>query len=142
MERLGWVGSSDDAARPVELDSLPGELTDGAPLVEGATCQVTVNAYERSREAVRRCKEHHGTVCVICGFDFGAVYGAEFEGFIHAHHLRPVSEAGGAYVVDPIHDLRPVCPNCHAVIHHGGQLRDIEEVRQLLAACGSKDDGT
>jgi predicted HNH restriction endonuclease len=35
-------------------------------------------------------------------------------------------------VVDPVDDLRPVCPNCHAVLHLS-QCRSIEEVRQLLA---------
>ena len=74
-----------------------------------------------------------GTTCVICGFDFGSVYGSEFAGFIHVHHLRQLSDVGGEYVVDPVADLRPVCPNCHAVIHHGGRLRSIDEVRQLLA---------
>lgn len=61
------------------------------------------------------------------------MYGPEFAGFIHVHHLRPLSGIGGGYVVDPVEDLRPVCPNCHAVIHHGGRLRSIEEVRHLLA---------
>lgn len=120
-------------ARSDGLSSLPGEIADGLALVEGAACRVTVNAFERNREAVRQCKQHHGTACVVCGFDFGVKYGADFSGFIHAHHLKPISEAGGAYVVDPIADLRPVCPNCHAVIHHGGKLRTIEEVRQLLS---------
>jgi 5-methylcytosine-specific restriction protein A len=64
--------------------------------------------------------------CYVCGFDFGAAYGAEY-------HVRPLSEIRGKYVVDPVEDLRPVCPNCHAVVHHGGRLRSVEEVRQLLA---------
>ncbi len=34
------------------------------------------------------------------------------EGFIHVHHLKPLSEVGYEYRVDPIRDLRPVCPNC------------------------------
>ncbi len=121
-----------EGSYPDGLTGLPGEIADVSPLVEGAVCRVTVNAYERNREAVRLCKQHHGTACVICGFDFGLRYGAEFSGFIHAHHLQPISEAGGAYVIDPIADLLPVCPNCHAVIHHGGRLRPIDEVRQLL----------
>jgi 5-methylcytosine-specific restriction protein A len=62
------------------------------------------------------------------------VYGAEFAGFIHVHHLRPLSEVASEHVVDPVADLCPVCPNCHAVIHYGGRLRSIEEVRQLLEA--------
>jgi hypothetical protein len=111
---------------------LPGEVARSAAYTEGATRLVSVNACERNREAVRQCKQHHGTVCSICRFDFGAVYGAEFAGFIHVHHLRPLSEIGKEYKVDPEADLCPVCPNCHAVIHHGGRLRTIDEVRQLL----------
>ena len=130
-----------DGIRPDGLAALPGEIADGTPLVEGAVCQITVNAYERNRKAVRQCKQHHGTVCVICQFDFGSMYGAEFAGFIHVHHRRPVSEAGGEYVVDPVTDLCPVCPNCHAVIHHGGRLRTIDEVRQLLAEPRHADPG-
>ena len=35
---------------------------------------------------------------------------------IHVHLLKLVSEVGEGYVIDPVEDLRPVCPNCHAVI--------------------------
>lgn len=113
---------------------LPDEVPVQEPLlVEGATRTIIVNAYERNPEARRRCIAAHQPRCFACGFDFGAVYGPEFAGFIHVHHVRPLSEVGGEYAVDPVKDLRPVCPNCHAVIHHGGQLRSIEDVRQLLA---------
>ena len=102
-------------------------------MVEGAASRITVNAYERNPEARCRCIAAHHPQCNVCGFDFAAVFGSEFAGFIHVHHLRPLSEVGEEYMVDPVEDLRPVCPNCHAVIHHGGRLRSIEEVRQLLA---------
>ena len=55
--------------------------------------------------------------------------------YIHVHHLYPLSEAGEEHEVDPATDLRPVCPNCHAVLHLNGRCRTIEEVRQLLEAC-------
>jgi 5-methylcytosine-specific restriction protein A len=45
------------------------------------------------------------------------VYGAIAETLIHVHHVKPISEVGESYMVDPISDLIPVCPNCHAVIH-------------------------
>ncbi len=102
-------------------------------LIEGAVRTITVNAYERSSKARAQCIAAHGTACCVCGFRFGAVYGLEFARLIHVHHLRPLSEIGGEYEVNPIEDLRPVCPNCHAVIHHGGGLRDIEEVQQFIA---------
>ena len=102
------------------------------PVVEGARYRVVVSAYERDPEARRQCIAAHGTACCVCGFRFGAMYGPVAEGFVHVHHLRPLSEAGGAHRVDPVEDLRPVCPNCHAVLHLGGRCRSIEEVRQLL----------
>lgn len=110
----------------------PDEIPEGALLVEGATCCITVNAYERNAEARRQCIEAHGTNCCICGFTFSELYGNLAEGYIHVHHLRPLSEIGLAYVVDPVEDLRPVCPNCHAVLHLGGRCRSIEEVQELV----------
>jgi putative restriction endonuclease len=125
LEQLGWVS-------PASGFTSPDEVVGTAPLVEGAVCRVTVNAYERNPEARRRCIAAHGTDCCICGFSFGAVYGEVAEGYIHVHHVRPLSEVGGEYEVDPVEDLRPVCPNCHAVLHLGGVCRSIEEVRQLM----------
>lgn len=131
---------------------LPGEVAKPNLFIEGATRQISVNTYERSRYAVSQCKAVRGTLCAVCGFDFGAVYGPEFAGFIHIHHLRALSEVGGEYVVDPAADLCPVCPNCHAVIHHGGKMRSVDDVRRLLkqqghaepiaAADGGRDNGT
>lgn len=110
----------------------PDEVSPSQLWAEGAVCRVTVNAYERSPEARRGCIAAHGTACCICGFSFGRVYGSDAEGYIDVHHLRPLSEIGREYIVDPVKDLRPVCPNCHAVLHLGGRCRSIEEVRQLL----------
>jgi len=112
---------------------LSEEVAESPTLYEGAVRQVTINAYERNPEARRRCITAHGTTCCICGFSFGAGYGPEAEGYIHVHHVRPLSEIGGKYVADPVEDLCPVCPNCHAVLHMGGGCRSIEEVQQLLA---------
>jgi hypothetical protein len=112
---------------------LPEEVAETPPLFEGAVHKITVNAYERSPEARQKCIAAQGTTCCICGFSFGAVYGPEAEGYIHVHHVRPLSKVGKEYVVNPVEDLRPVCPNCHAVLHLGGECRSIEEVRQLLA---------
>jgi hypothetical protein len=121
----------EEECRPIDVP-LPEEVHEADGLVEGAVRTITVNAYERNPEARLRCIEAHGTSCCICGFSFGVVYGPEAEGYIHVHHVRPLSEVGGEYAIDPVEDLRPVCPNCHAVLHLGGRCRSIEEVRQLL----------
>lgn len=128
IEALTRLGLFPSAA----IELLPDELDAATPISEGARYQVLVNAYERNPDARWRCIAAHGSACCICGFSFGAVYGPEVEGYIHVHHVRPLSEVGGEYVVDPVEDLRPVCPNCHAVLHLGGRCRTIEEVRQLL----------
>jgi 5-methylcytosine-specific restriction protein A len=84
---------------------------------EGATQSITVNAYERDRVARALCIEHYGLSCVVCGFNFEEEYGMVAAGYIHVHHLVPLSQIGKKYRVDPVEDLRPVCANCHAVIH-------------------------
>ena len=106
-------------------------------MIEGAVCAITVHAYERNPEARRRCIDLYGTSCCICGFNF-PVYGEAVRDSIHVHSLRPLSEIGGKYVVDPVSDLRPICPNCHAVVHHRSPAYSIEEVQGFLRPCHVK----
>lgn len=110
--------------------SLAEETTD--KMWEGAKRTITVNSYERSNKARLACIEHHGSKCKVCSIYFGEVYGNEFHGFIHVHHLTPVSEVNSRYEVDPKKDLIPLCPNCHAVIHYGGKTRTVKEVQQKI----------
>lgn len=99
---------------------------------EGSRIQVVTNAYERNPDARRRCVSFYGYLCSVCGFDFEKVYGDLGKDFIHVHHLKPVSEIGEEYEIDPIQDLRPVCPNCHAMLHRGRTTRSIAELRLLI----------
>jgi len=110
----------------------PDELPSGRKYVEGAAKDVVVNAFERSAAARSACIAHYGRSCVVCGFNFGRAYGAIADGYIQVHHLRPLAAVNSEYEVDPIKDLRPVCANCHSVIHLGGELRMIEEVRRVV----------
>lgn len=118
----------------MELFVLPGELDESRELREGAVRRIPVNAYERNPTARRLCIERYGSSCAVCGFNFGDVYGELARGFIHVHHLRPLSEVGEEYQVDTIEDLRPVCPNCHAVLHLGAEGRTIDDIKGLLRA--------
>ena len=114
------------------------EVDEPEKLWEGAIRQVTVNAYERNPFARARCIEAHGTRCVVCAIDFGKVYGSEFAtNCIHVHHLRSLalialSSNGENYEIDPVEDLRPVCPNCHAVIHKSDPPHSVDEVKAML----------
>jgi len=114
------------------MNHLPEEVIDNEGFSEGSTEQILVNAYERNPKARRQCIKHYGTSCFICGFNFMDKYGKVADGFIHVHHLRPLSKIGENYTVDPVKDLRPVCPNCHAVLHKRDPVYSIEDVKNFL----------
>lgn len=86
-------------------------------LSEGEKDTYTLNKYERSKKAREACIAAHGTACAVCGIDFAKEYGPEFAGKIEVHHIVPISEIGERYVIDPVRDLVPVCPNCHTALH-------------------------
>ena len=119
-------------AQYLDLDT-PQEILEVGTFVEGSTKQITVNRYERSRKAAECCVDYYGHACSVCSFDFAQTYGEIGDGFIHVHHLKPLSQVGSGYRVDPIQDLRPVCSNCHAMIHRRDPPYGIEELRKILA---------
>lgn len=110
----------------------PDEVDSVQTFREGAVRQVSVNAYEREPKARQKCIDYYGSSCSICGFDFGRAFGQLGKGFIHVHHLRPLSEIAEEYEIDPIKDLRPVCPNCHAMIHRSSPPLSLEQIKMLL----------
>ena len=103
---------------------------------EGATKTIAVNYYERSAEARKRCIEHYGVKCVVCKFDFEKTYGKIGRAFIHVHHIVALSEIKSSYEVHPINDLRPVCANCHAIIHRTIPALSIERLQRAIEAEG------
>lgn len=93
---------------------------------EGRRYEVTITKVERDPRLRDLCLARYGTRCCACGVDLGEAYGPAGAGLIHVHHLHPAAE--GERETDAIRDLRPVCPNCHMVIHAGEALRTVEEV--------------
>lgn len=114
------------------------EIYDHEIYPEGSKHPILVNAYERNIEARRKCIEYFGTTCIVCGFNFENLYGPEFRDFIHIHHLVLLSSVGDKYIVDPIKDLRPVCPNCHAAIHRKNPPYSIDQIKLHVANSKSK----
>jgi predicted HNH restriction endonuclease len=111
--RVATTTSSTDADDMVTDDESANALPEGARRV------VTVNVYERRKSNRRDCIKHHGDTCAACNMSFKDVYGDFADGFIHVHHVVPVSQLGAGYTIDPKTDLVPVCPNCHAMLHRG-----------------------
>ena len=112
------------------------EITDTGNYFEGALKQVYVNKYERDRNARDKCIEANGCVCRVCGMNFEKIYGELGKGFIHVHHIVPISTIGKEYKLNPVKDLVPVCPNCHAMLHRGkdGKTVTIAELKKLISA--------
>lgn len=101
-------------------------------VVEGAVKLTQVVSYERDRKARKRCIAAHGLDCAVCGLNFEQRYGELGREFIHVHHRRPISDVGHEYVLDPVQDLVPLCPNCHAMVHRQTPALTVEQLRDLL----------
>ena len=99
---------------------------------EGKAQQVYVNKYERDRNARKKCIEYYGYECFVCGILLEDKYGDIGKDFIHVHHIKELSTIKEEYTVDPINDLRPLCPNCHAMIHRKVPAYSIEELKELI----------
>ena len=110
----------------------PTEIQENDVYYEGAVMQVIVNRYERNREAREKCIEAKGCKCAVCGMDFEDTYGVIGRGFIHVHHLIPISSIGDDYVIDPINHLVPVCPNCHNILHRKDPPFSPEELKAIM----------
>ena len=132
LEKLGF--DCVNTQKFVSFNDYPDEISDQLTShFEGAMKTVVINTYERDSAARRKCIAHYGATCQVCELDFAKKYGPRGEGFIHVHHIVPISTIGESYQVDPIKDLIPVCPNCHAMIHREREnTLSVKDLRQLL----------
>lgn len=122
----GWYASHTDD----NFETIPETVDE--EFWEGESVKIAVNGYERNSDARRKCIEHYGAHCQACGVDFGKKYGPLGQGYIHVHHIKPIHECGGAYMVDPVKDLIPVCANCHAMIHRRTIPLTVEDLRAIM----------
>lgn len=99
---------------------------------EGTSNQVQVTKYEINPYARKKCLEHYGYTCQVCDFNFEDTYDSIGKDYIHVHHLKQVSTVGQNHLTNPINDLIPVCPNCHAMIHKRKTPYTIEEMKKIL----------
>ena len=100
--------------------------------IEGSATQVTQTRYERNIYARKECLKHYGYSCSVCDFNFEKFYGSLGYKFIHVHHLTQVATIKQEYKVNPIQDLRPVCPNCHLMLHKQNPPLTIDELKDII----------
>lgn len=98
---------------------------------EGARYSVLSTAIERNPIAREACIAHYGCKCNVCDFDFGKVYGGLGAGYIHVHHRTEISTRPGEYKVNPIEDLIPLCPNCHAMAHRERPPVSLDRLKEM-----------
>ena len=111
---------------------LPEEIEENQVLNEGAIKRIIVNSYERNPNARKICLQNYGFKCAVCEIEFEKKYGEIGRRYIHVHHLVPLSKVGKEYTLNPITDLRPICPNCHAMIHKKNPPFTIDELKQII----------
>jgi len=119
-----------------DFDDIPLSRKEVDELPEGTARTITSKSFERNPLARRICVEYYGYSCQVCGFDFQEIYGDLGKEFIHVHHIKPMSDVRTEHFTDPIQDLRPVCPNCHAMIHRKKPPYTIEEIKEMIRKKG------
>jgi 5-methylcytosine-specific restriction enzyme A len=130
IERL-WVALLKSCGQ--SATELAEEIATPQMFFEGATRIISVNAYERDPRARAACIKHYGISCYVCGMEFSTAYGPLGEGFIHVHHILPLSKIGKRYQIDPVRHLRPVCPNCHSMLHRQpDSVIPVEKLRKIV----------
>lgn len=105
-----------------------------------ATSLIEAKNYRQHRKIERaprnsdKVKRVLGTVCMGCDLKMSDMYGPVAEGYIEAHHLKPLSEYADGEVIklNPHQDFAVLCPNCHKIIHRMKGVSDINELRKVI----------
>ena len=110
------------------------EYVQNAEYWEDIAPQKLYTPYERNPKARIECIKHYGYNCIVCKMNLESIYGQLGKNFIHVHHEKFVSSYSGKHLIDPIKDLKPVCPNCHSMLHRkiDGKHLSIKELEKLL----------
>lgn len=106
---------------------------------EGRAYDETSTRYERNPINRELCLAHKGYRCSVCGADMGKIYGEPGQLFIEVHHSIPVSEYEHERLIDPLKELYPVCPNCHAMLHRRKPPYSIDELKAIMKEAGERE---
>jgi hypothetical protein len=128
-----WPGNS-GASKPGEL---PNQARKAAlEFAEGERSQRESTFFRRNPRLREEAIKHHGLRCIACGLDFGERYGSVATGYIEIHHLNPLAErrdaAAGKPLMTLLDDVKPLCANCHRVVHRRQPPMSIAELRACL----------
>ena len=134
-------GNTPPSSGSPSLPSLNDDSNTLESLQEGNPKYRYSTVYERNPRLRRLAIKKHSCTCMACGFNFEDFYGSYAAGFIHVHHLEPISEYGGAKSVDPEKDLIPLCANCHSVVHRRkDKTLSLDELKSLIHRAKSSEE--
>tara|TARA_R110001583_G_scaffold108985_2_gene257656 strand:+ start:533 stop:1195 length:663 start_codon:yes stop_codon:yes gene_type:complete len=131
IEQNEYLGEIKSILLKNKLDIKFDELETDEILYEGSKVRIEINRYERSSKAKNECLNHYGRKCFLCSFEDKTSKYINID-IVEVHHLKALSEINEMYIVNPIEDLRPVCPNCHRALHSKNPAYSIEEMRIML----------
>jgi len=94
---------------------------------------------ERNRTAAKNAKKFHGVTCQACDLNFSNRYGSIGDGFIEAHHLKPIAtlEEGVPIKYDVASDFAVLCANCHRMIHRMDDPSDLKAFKERIEKAGT-----
>ena len=143
--KFTWFSQSSGIAIPDNIAKSLGQLIveftgeeiitnkqEECTIEEGELRTITVRNYNRNPEARRKCLEHHGYICSVCGFNFENIYGELGKDYIQIHHIKTISSYGKKHKINPKKDLRPVCANCHVMLHRRKPQLSIKELKDII----------
>jgi 5-methylcytosine-specific restriction protein A len=104
--------------------------------IEGTKRLRTHEYKERDRKIVALKKQQavsqFGELrCEVCGFVFKRVYGCIGQDYIECHHTVPLAQLCEGHRTTLDH-LALVCANCHRMLHAGGGVRSVADLKALL----------
>ena len=112
------------------------EEEDELSFPEGKEIYCLHRTKERSKTVVELAKRRTLNLdkhlrCEICSFSFYELYGEIGQGFIEAHHIKPLSELTQETETQ-INDIALVCSNCHRILHRKRPWLTPLELRGIL----------
>lgn len=136
------INSLKDIQSPEKEDRHAELFDENVTINEGTQTIQNTKVYERSKklrdQAIRYYKADDRIKCHACCFDFEDFYGEYGKDFIEIHHEKPVYQYDGddteKTITDALENVKPVCPNCHRMIHRRRKnLLTLQELRGLIS---------
>lgn len=130
------IGADQDESRPegpANGDDVDGDDHGPQTIIEILRRKVH-KGFERRRDVSDRVKAQLGFRCNACEKSMDEVYGSLGEGYIEAHHKKPLHtlDEGVPEIYDINEDFAVLCPNCHRMIHRHSDPTDIAHIREVV----------